>query len=160
MENKHFTQEIEKVEKELSDAMAKIALSEVKIEEDEISRYLSMSKEELLKQTAPELNYISYKITNYSLFIQQQINHIEAIKIWIYAQLKKVVAKDILNYKGVSWAYAEQLAINNNDWATILNEKLTKINMCLAQYHDIVNIITNYSKKIDNIAYSNRKEII
>lgn len=127
-----------------------------KCKQEDIETYLQYSGEDLKNLSENECELISIKILQHCLFIQRKVNCIKAACDWIQYELKKIISRDIQNIKGVSWENAEQIVINNNPTALMMQEKIQNYKIMLNVSYNIVNILDNFSKRIDSIKYSKK----
>lgn len=123
------------------------------LSEEELSKYLSMSRDELEKFTPEDCGQISYRLTQFSLHIQRTINREIARTNWAEENIKVTIADDINTYKGYGYIEKSYQAIKHNEKASALN----KIKIYAKQRVDRLSYIANSIKNLSDILIAIQK---
>lgn len=151
MENETVIQKVNRLHKEV------VGFDKIdKCKQEDIEIYLQYNSEELKGLTENECELISIKLLQHSLYVQRKLNCIKAAQDWLSYELRKIIARDIQNIKGVSWENAEQIVINANPIAITMQENIQNYKVMLSTGYNIVNILDNFSKRIDSIKFSKK----
>lgn len=121
--------------------------------EEELSKYLSMNRDELEKFTPEDCGQISYRLTQFSLHIQRTINREIARANWAEENIKVTIADDINSYKGYGYIEKSYQAIKHNEKANSLN----KIKTYAKQRVDRLSYIANSIKNLSDILIAIQK---
>jgi hypothetical protein len=151
MENETVIQKVNRLHKEV------VGFDKIdKCKQEDIEVYLQYNSEELKELTENECELISIKLLQHSLYVQRKLNCIKAAQDWLLYELRKIISRDIQNVKGVSWENAEQIVINANPIAITMQENIQNYKVMLSTGYNIVNILDNFSKRIDSIKFSKK----
>jgi hypothetical protein len=151
MENETVIQKVNRLHKEV------VGFDKIdKCKQEDIEVYLQYNSEELKELTENECELISIKLLQHSLYVQRKLNCIKAAQDWLLYELRKIISRDIQNIKGVSWENAEQIVINANPIAITMQENIQNYKVMLSTGYNIVNILDNFSKRIDSIKFSKK----
>jgi hypothetical protein len=151
MENETVIQKVNRLHKEV------VGFDKIdKCKQEDIEVYLQYNSEELKQLTENECELISIKLLQHSLYVQRKLNCIKAAQDWLLYELRKIISRDIQNVKGVSWENAEQIVINANPIAITMQENIQNYKVMLSTGYNIVNILDNFSKRIDSIKFSKK----
>jgi hypothetical protein len=96
MENETVIQKVNRLHKEV------VGFDKIdKCKQEDIEVYLQYNSEELKELTENECELISIKLLQHSLYVQRKLNCIKAAQDWLLYELRKIIARDIQNIKGV-----------------------------------------------------------
>jgi len=123
------------------------------LSEEELSKYLSMNRDELEKFTPEDCGQISYRLSQFSLHIQRTINREIARSNWAEENIKITIADDINTYKGYGYIEKSYQAIKHNEKANALN----KIKIYAKQRVDRLSYIANSVKNLSDILIAIQK---
>jgi hypothetical protein len=118
--------------------------------ENELSNYLSMTRDELEKLNPDDCAQISYRLAQFSFHIQRTINRELARYNWADETIKDTIADEINNYKGYGYVEKAYQAIKHNDKALSLN----KIKKYAKQRADRLSYLANGVKNLSDIIMS------
>lgn len=121
--------------------------------EDELNKYLTMSRDELERTTPEDCAQISYRLAQFSFHIQRTINRELARHNWSEDTTKIVIADEINSYKGYGYVEKSLQAIKNNEKAQALN----KIRIFAKQRADRLSYLANSIKNLSDILLSIQK---
>lgn len=122
-------------------------------DENELNQYFTMSRDIIEKQTPEDCAQISYRLSQYALFMQRTLNREIARYNWADETIKETIADDINNYKGYGFVEKSLQAIKHNDHASALN----KIKKYAKQRMDRLSYIANNIKHLSDILLSIQK---
>lgn len=120
------------------------------LSEDELNKYLTMSRDELEKLTPEDCGQISYRLAQFSFHIQRTINREIARYNWADETTKELIADEINNYKGYGYVEKSYQAIKHNDKALAIN----KIKKYAKQRTDRLSYLANGIKNLSDILIS------
>lgn len=106
--------------------------------------------------TANECDVIALRITQHAYCAQFRVNRVKAIIDYLSDKIRMTVAKQIPQYKGVSWEYAEALAIKNDSAACEMHEQVREYKLIYNSTKNQVDILRELSRKIDGIKYGKK----
>ena len=118
--------------------------------EGELNEYFSMNRDAIEKLSPEDCAQISYRLAQYSFFIQRTINREIARHNWAEENIKETIADEINNYKGYGFVEKSLQAIKHNDKATSLN----KIKRYAQQRMDRLSYLANGIKNLSDIMLS------
>ena len=121
--------------------------------ESELSSYLNMTRDAIEKLSPEDCAQISYRLAQYSFFLQRTINRESARHNWAEETIKEIIADEINNYKGYGFLEKSIQAIKHNERATALN----KIKKYAQQRMDRLNYLSNGVKNLSDIMLSVQK---
>ena len=121
--------------------------------EQELNNYLTMDRTELEKITPEDCSQISYRLAQFSFYIQRTINREIARNNWADETIKMVIADEINNYKGYGYVEKSLQAIKNNEKAQAIN----KIKIYSKQRTDRLSYLANSIKNLSDILISIQK---
>jgi hypothetical protein len=121
--------------------------------EQELNNYLSMDRTELEKTTPEDCAQISYRLAQFSFYIQRTINREIARNNWADETIKMIIADEINNYKGYGYIEKSLQAIKHNEKAQALN----KIKIYAKQRTDRLSYLSNSIKNLSDILISIQK---
>lgn len=90
---------------------------------DEYKKYLSMDISQLEKLDIKDCANISYRLSQFALYIQRALNREKALARTIKNKINKIIAPRINQYSG-SWDLQRASAISDNDAAQLLSDEL------------------------------------
>jgi hypothetical protein len=91
-------------------------------QDSNIEKYINLGLDEIRKMPTVELAEVSYILSKYSMYIQKQHN-IEMVRMnWAEHRIKKIISKELTQYKYSSYDERKQLAIANNEVAQKLDD--------------------------------------
>ena len=117
----------------------------------------NMSDDDLRNQSKEDCDLINYQITRHKLFLQSKINRNKTYCNKLKLQLKQLVAKEVTQFKGMSWDMAEQNAINNNDVAFNLQNQIGQLEDYLTLAYGMIPILDDFTKRIESIKFWRRE---
>lgn len=120
------------------------------LSEEELNKYLVMSRDELEKLTPEDCGQISYRLAQFSFHIQRTINREIARYNWADETTKEIIADEINNYKGYGYIEKSYQAIKHNDKAQSIN----KIKKYAKQRSDRLSYLANGIKNLSDILIS------
>lgn len=145
--------DLDKVDSFLDSYTNKMGLSGI-VEQD-VGKYLNYSEEDLKKASPDECYYASFILKKESLYVQSQINKINAQLTWARSRINAIISPELSSYasRGVSFDTQRNLAIKNNAAAQSLHNNVVKKNeLCLErlqyipkQLNDIADIFIKYA---------------
>lgn len=121
--------------------------------EQELNHYLTMDRTELEKITPEDCAQISYRLAQFSFYIQRTINREIARNNWADETIKMVIADEINNYKGYGYVEKSLQAIKHNEKAQAIN----KIKIYAKQRTDRLSYLANSIKNLSDILISIQK---
>lgn len=119
-------------------------------QEDELNNYFSMSRDAIEKLTPEDCAQISYRLAQYSFFLQRTLNREIARHNWAESTIKETIADEINNYKGYGFVEKSLQAIKHNDKA----QALSKIQKYAKQRMDRLSYLSNSVKNLSDIILS------
>lgn len=122
----------------------------IALPEEELQRYLTMSRDVLERTTPEDCGQISYRLGQFSFHIQRTLNRETARYNWADEKIKEVIADDINNYKGYGYVEKSNQAIKHNDKASSLN----KIKRYAKQRADRLTYLATSLKNLSDILLS------
>jgi hypothetical protein len=118
--------------------------------EEELSEYLNMDRNVVEKLSPEDCAQISYRLAQYSFFLQRTLNREIARHNWAEETIKETIADEINNYKGYGYLEKSLQAIKHNDKATALQ----KIQKYAKQRMDRLSYLANGVKNLSDIILS------
>jgi hypothetical protein len=118
--------------------------------DNELNKYLFMSRDELEKLTPEDCASSSYRLAQFAFHIQRSINRELARYNWAEENIKETIADELNNYKGYGYLEKASQAIKHNDKANALN----KIKKYAKQRSDRLQYIANNIKNLSDILLS------
>lgn len=118
--------------------------------EKELGGYLDMSRDVVEKLSPEDCAQISYRLAQYSFFLQRTLNREIARHNWAEETIKETIADEINNYKGYGYLEKSLQAIKHNDKATALQ----KIQKYAKQRMDRLSYLANGVKNLSDIILS------
>lgn len=119
--------------------------------ENELSKYLSMSRDEIEKLTPEDCGQIAYRLSQFSFHTQRTINREQARYDWSEEVIKETIADEINNYKGYGYIEKSMQAIKHNDKAQSLNKIKNYAKQRINRLSYLANSINNMSNILLNI---------
>jgi len=95
------------------------------MDENELNEYLTMSRNEIEKLSPEDCAQISYRLGQFSFFVQRSSNREQARYNWAEETIKSVIADEINSYKGYGYLEKSSQAIKHNEKAYNL-QKISK----------------------------------
>lgn len=120
---------------------------------DEINQYTTMNRDQIEKLSPEDCAQISYRLGQFSFYLQRSINREIARYNWAEENIKEVIADEINNYKGYGYIEKSLQAIKHNDKATALNN----IKKYAKQRTDRLSYLANSIKNLSDIMLSIQK---
>jgi hypothetical protein len=156
MNNKTSKEELQYWDKILDEYETSIGLSEYSasvISSQEINTYTSMSRDEIEKLNPEDCAQISYRLAQYSFYLQRTLNREIARYNWAEETVKETIADEINNYKGYGYLEKSYQAIKHNDKA----QSLHKIQKYAKQRMDRLSYLANGIKNLSDVILSVQK---
>lgn len=123
------------------------------VTELEVNNYLSMNRDEIEKLAPEDCAQISYRLSQFSFYVQRSLNREIARHNWAEETIKETIADEINNYKGYGYIEKSLQAIKHNDKASSLNN----IKKYAKQRIDRLSYIANSIKNLSDIMLSIQK---
>lgn len=124
-----------------------------KLRQSNIDEILQMSVEQWEALDSHSCESYSFKILLHCMYVQSKLNKVRALKDKLSNDLRMAVSKEINNYSGISWTYAESKAIDADHNLRSLNNRITELDRYLTIGYGIVKILQDMSKKIEGFKY-------
>lgn len=121
--------------------------------EDELSKYFTMSRDEIEKLTPEDCAQISYRLSQYAFHVQRTINREIARFNWADESMKETIADEINNYKGYGYIEKSLQAVKHNEKALALS----KIKKYAKQRIDRLSYLANNIKNLSDVILSIQK---
>lgn len=121
--------------------------------EEELNKYVTMSRDELEKLTPEDCAQIAYRLAQFAFHIQRTLNRETARYNWSDESTKETIASELNNYKGYGFVEKSLQAIKNNDRASGLNN----IKKYAKQRMDRLSYLANSVKNLSDIILSVQK---
>ena len=155
-------QRLEQLDKALDDFERPLGIPGVS--EDEVTkesrRILSLSPSVLRKLTAIECVEAAFILGQYAHRLQQAVNREQARVDWAEESIKKIIARTINNYKGISYEERKMQAVRDNDAASKLDTIRVKAKLRIDRVSYLANKADNMIKALMSLknAKSGRSE--
>ena len=156
MSNKSSKEELQHWDKILDEYENSIGLSEYYqnvINNEEINKYTTMTRDEIEKLNPEDCAQISYRLSQFSFYLQRSINREIARYNWAEESIKDVIADEINNYKGYGYIEKSLQAIKHNEKASGLNN----IKKYAKQRSDRLQYLANNIKNLSDVMLSIQK---
>jgi len=157
MNNKTTKEQVEEWDKVLDEYESSLGLgyynSLHSFNETELNHYFTMSRDIIEKLNPEDCAQISYRLAQYSFYVQRTLNREIARHNWADETIKETIADEINNYKGYGFIEKSLQAIKHNDKASALN----KIKKYAKQRMDRLSYIANSIKNLSDIMLSVQK---
>lgn len=157
MNNKTTKEQVEEWDKILDEYESSIGLGQYNnlhlFNEAELNGYFTMNRDIIEKLTPEDCAQISYRLAQYSFYVQRTLNREIARHNWAEETTKETIADEINNYKGYGFVEKSLQAIKHNDKAFALN----KIKKYAKQRIDRLSYIANSIKNLSDIILSVQK---
>jgi hypothetical protein len=121
--------------------------------ENELSSYLSMSRDVIEKLTTEDCAQIAYRLSQFAFHLQRTSNRETARYNWADETIKETIADDINNYKGYGYIEKSTQAIKHNEKASALN----KIRKYAKQRSDRLQYLASSVKNLSDMIISVQK---
>lgn len=118
--------------------------------EEELNIYFTMNRDAIEKLSPEDCAQISYRLGQYSFYLQRTVNREIARCKWAEENIKETIADEINNYKGYGFVEKSLQAIKHNDKASSLN----KIKVYAQQRIDRLSYLANGVKNLSDILLS------
>jgi hypothetical protein len=122
-------------------------------QEEELGKYLSMTRDELEKTTPDVCGEIAYRLGQFSFYIQRSINREISRVNWADESIKETISDEINSYKGYGYIEKAYQAIKHNEKA----QALQKIKKYAKQRSDRLQYLANSLKHLSDIMLSIQK---
>ena len=144
----------EEIKKSIVESQSAILNSDIEdFKVENINELLSYTDDQLKLLSKEDCDIVAYNITRHKLFVQSKINRNRAYLNKLKITLRQIVAKDITQFKGMSWDYAEQNAINNNDVALEIQNKISQLEEYITLAYGISSILDDFLKRYESIKF-------
>lgn len=154
--NKTTKEQVEEWDKVLDEYESSLGLGQYinqGFDENELNNYFAMNRDAIEKLTPEDCAQISYRLGQYSFFLQRTLNREIARHNWAEETIKETIADEINNYKGYGFVEKSLQAIKHNDKAASLN----KIKKYAKQRMDRLSYLSNSIKNLSDIMLSVQK---
>lgn len=118
------------------------------LEQDKIEELLDIDT-----KTTEEMSFVAAKLIQHCAAVQFKLNKVNAVINYLTDVIRDIVAPSIPQYKGMSWEYAEKLAIKNDAAAYEYSRKLREYKLIRDGSQALLNQLTDLAKKLDSIKY-------
>jgi hypothetical protein len=156
MSRKSSKEELQNWDKILDEYENSIGLSEYTtniINNEEINKYTSMTRDEIEKLSPEDCAQISYRLSQFAFYLQRSLNRELARYNWAEENIKEVIADEINNYKGYGYIEKSLQAIKHNEKASGLNS----IKKYAKQRGDRLQYLANSIKNLSDVMLSIQK---
>jgi hypothetical protein len=156
MSHKSSKEELQHWDKILDEYENTIGLSEYSqnvINNEEINKYTSMTRDEIEKLSPEDCAQISYRLSQFAFYLQRSLNRELARYNWAEENIKEVIADEINNYKGYGYIEKSLQAIKHNEKASGLNS----IKKYAKQRSDRLQYLANSIKNLSDVMLSIQK---
>jgi hypothetical protein len=156
MSHKSSKEELQHWDKILDEYENTIGLSEYSqsvINNEEINKYTTMNRDEIEKLNPEDCAQISYRLSQFSFYLQRTLNREIARYNWAEESIKEVIADEINNYKGYGYIEKSLQAIKHNEKASGLNN----IKKYAKQRSDRLQYLANSIKNLSDVMLSIQK---
>jgi hypothetical protein len=127
--------------------------------ESELGEYLSMSRNIIEKFTTDECGRISYRLSQFSFYIQRLYNREQARMIWAKDRLNQEIAKAVGNYdKYTKHEVKVALLIAENTYADSLNSIIIYAEQRSARLKELAGELKHMSNVMRNLSYCQKPE--
>lgn len=123
------------------------------LSEEELNKYLLMSRDELEKTTPEICGEIAYRLGQFSFHVQRSVNREISRANWAEESIKETIADEINEYKGYGYIEKSYQAIKHNEKA----QALQKIKKYAKQRSDRLQYLANSIKHLSDIMLSIQK---
>lgn len=120
---------------------------------EELNQYFTMNRDAVEKLTPEDCAQISFRLSQYALFLQRTLNREIARHNWAEESIKETIADEINNYKGYGYIEKSNQAIKHNDKANSLN----RIKKYAKQRMDRLSYLANNIKNLSDIILAVQK---
>ena len=126
--------------------------------EEELSNYLSMSRDEIEKLTPEDCGQVAYRLAQFSFHTQRTANREQARYDWAEDTIKSIIADEINSYKGYGYVEKSMQAIKHNEKASSLEkirkyakQRLNRLSYLSSSINNMSHILLNVQKlKVKN----------
>lgn len=126
--------------------------------EEELSGYLSMSRDEIEKLTPEDCGQVAYRLSQFSFHTQRTVNREQARYDWAEDTIKSIIADEINSYKGYGYVEKSMQAIKHNEKASSLEkirkyakQRLNRLSYLATSINNMSHILLNVQKlKVKN----------
>lgn len=151
---KSAKERLETIDAALDEYESKCGLSKLTAPgaEEELDRYLSMSRDEVEKLTPDLCSGILYRLSQYAFYLKRLYNREKSRTIWAKQQLNEIVAKEIDNYDKYTKADINIAKITNgNSYALSLQKIMTYAEQRSTRLEELANFIKHLSDSMKAI---------
>ena len=128
------------------------------LSEDELSQYLTMTRDEIEKLTPEDCGQIAYRLSQFSFHTQRTINREQARFDWAEDTIKSIIADEINSYKGYGYIEKSSQAIKHNEKASAIDkikkyakQRLNRLSYLATSINNMSNILLSVQKlKVKN----------
>jgi hypothetical protein len=150
-------EQVEQWDKVLDEYESSIGLGQYQnthgFNDQELNIYFTMSRDQIEKLTPEDCAQISYRLAQYSFYLQRTLNREIARYNWAEETVKETIADEINNYKGYGYLEKSYQAIKHNDKA----QSLHKIQKYAKQRMDRLSYLANGIKNLSDVILSVQK---
>jgi hypothetical protein len=124
------------------------------------NRYLDLPTSKLRDMTADECGEASYVLSNYSMYLQKEINKYTSIQRYCDVKIDFIISREIDNVGGQYSKYEQKriLCIRQNDVASQLFKLRNNIEMYLTNLYDLPRKVENMSRTLVELQQSKRRK--
>lgn len=146
-------------EKKLKEFLPKLHPPDIDVDQS-IERLLKLSLDELNKMSVDDCYIGSYKLKQYSVYLQQKENRVKSISVWIKNSLDAIIGQNSANYGNNYTKYEEKrlYVIADNSYAKILNTLYTEYIGYENELNMLANRISELGKTLQDIGYNKRQK--
>jgi hypothetical protein len=126
--------------------------------EVEGTRIYNLSPAVLKKFTAVECGEAAFVLRQFASHIQRSANREQARVTWAEESIKKIIAKTVNQYKGVSFEERKLQAVRDNDAASKLDAIRVRAKLRLERLAYMSSKIGDQAKSLESLQYAKRGE--
>lgn len=124
---------------------------------EEYKHYLQMDIRELEKLTPTECAAISYRLNQFAIYIQRNLNKEKAKSRVLNNKLYSIIAPKINQYYG-AWDMQKAAAIKDNDAANAINNELIETQQKEDRLEFVATGIKNLADNIKSLQFTKTRE--
>lgn len=140
---------VEELKQKLMEYEQKLQFN-VRTENNEATKLLTISRNELEKMTPEDCGYAAYALTQYVIYLQKMVNYEESVVNYCESSINFVVGKKISQYNAYSFNEKRMLAINDDTYAkevlrlqVIAKSRVDSMAFIINKVQNLANILVN-----------------
>lgn len=123
---------------------------------EEFKKYLVMDVTQIEKLDSKDCANISYRLGQFSLYIQRSLNKEKAISRILTHKINKMISRNINQYSG-AWNMQRAAAIADNDAAATLSDQLVESEIKQDSLEYVSSGLKELANQMKNIQFSKRE---